>query len=56
MLTGSSMRSVKDPIPRYRVLSFSLQHVPSVVSEAPHGGVRFSMYNDLNVYKKLCTF
>ena len=37
-------------------LSFFLQYVPSVVSEAPHGGVGFSMYNDLNVYKKLCTF
>ena len=33
-------------------LSFFLQYVPSVVSEAPHGGVGFSMYNDLNVYHK----
>ena len=31
-------------------LSYFLQDVPSVVSEAPHGCVEFSMYNDLDVY------
>ena len=36
--------------------SFFLQYVPSVVSEAPHGGVEFSMYNDLNVYKNYVHF